>query len=160
MTEFDYRDLNIYPNKRESAFKVLQSLAIFFYCFSGHNDFFYKIQNEKEIKKPEIRTKEFKIANILNMFIYLIFSCLGFLSVPTDAVDIVTEKKRYWDKDITMTISRILLLPFCLFKIVINFDKLKNIFFSNEKIIFGINISGSFRGGFIRGRTGFRKIHD
>ena len=33
-----------------------------------------------------------------------------------------------------MTISRILLLPFCLFKIVINFDKLKNIFFSNEKI--------------------------
>ena len=73
MTEFDYRDLNIYPNKRESAFKVLQSLAIFFYCFSGHNDFFYKIQNEKEIKKPEIRTKEFKIANILNMFIYFIF---------------------------------------------------------------------------------------
>ena len=132
-TERDYRDLSIYPNKIESISKSFQSLAIFFYCFSGHNYFFNKIPMEKELKKPEIRRKEFRLANILNMFIYLIFSFLGFLSVPKDAVDIVTEKKRFWDKDIIMTISRILLLPFCTFKIIINFDKLKNIIFYNKE---------------------------
>ena len=133
MTEFNYRDLSIYPNKRESFSKYFQSLAIFFYCYSGHNGFFDKIPMEKDLKKPEIRRKEFRLANILNMFIYFIFSCLGFLSVPKDVVDIVTEKKRFWNKDIIMTISRILLLPFCTFKIIINFDKLKKIIFFNKE---------------------------
>ena len=69
------------------------------------------------------------------MVIFFIFSCLGFLSVPKDVVDIVIEKKRFWNKDIIMTISRILLLPFCLFKIIINFDKLRNIvFYKKEEI--------------------------
>jgi ABC-type multidrug transport system fused ATPase/permease subunit len=135
MTEFNYRDLSIYPNKRESFSKCFQSLAILFYCYSGHNGFFDKIPMEKNLKKPEIRRKEFKLANILNMFIYFIFSCLGFLSVPKDVVDIVTEKKRFWNKDIIMTISRILLLPFCAFKIIINFDRFKSIiFYKKEKI--------------------------
>jgi hypothetical protein len=135
ITEFNFRDLCIYPNKKESLSKSFQSLAIFFYCYSGQNEFFNKIPMEKELKKPEIRKKEFKCANILNMIICIIFSCLGFLSVPKDVVDIVTEKKRFWNKDIIMTISRILLLPFCAFKIIINFDKFKSIiFYKKEKI--------------------------
>ena len=135
ITEFNFWDLRLFPNKIESISKFFQSLAIFFYCFSGHNKFFNKIPMEKELKKPEIRRKEFKCANILNMITYIIFSCLGFLSVPKDVVDIVTEKKRFWNKDIIMTISRILLLPFCAFKIIINFDKFKSIiFYKKEKI--------------------------
>jgi amino acid permease len=134
-TELNYRDLSIYPNKREFPFKFFQSLAIFFYCYSGHNGFFNKIAMKKELKKPKIRRKEFRCANILSMVIYFIFSCLGFLSVPTDVVDIVIEKKRFWDKDIIMTISRIILLPFCLFKIIINLDKLRNIVFYNKEKI-------------------------
>ena len=134
ITEFNYRDLSYYPNKREFPFKFFQSLSIFFFCYSGHNGFINKIPNEK-LKKPEIIREEFRYANILSMVIYFIFSCLGFLSVPKDVVDIVTEKKRFWDKDIIMTISRILLLPFCLFKIMINFDKLRNIWFCNKEKI-------------------------
>ena len=138
ITEGNYRDLiylSLDPLKRESPSKFFQSLAIFFYCFSGHNYFFNKIPKEKELKEPEIRRKEFKCANILNMITYIIFSCLGFLSVPKDVVDIVTEKKRFWNKDIIMTISRILLLPFCAFKIIINFDRFKSIiFYKKEKI--------------------------
>ena len=134
INEFNYRDLSIYPNKREFPFKFFQSLSIFFYCYSGHNGFINKIPNEK-LKKPEIIREEFRYANILSMVIYFVFSFLGFLSVPKDVVDIVTEKKRFWDKDIIMTISRILLLPFCLFKIMINFDKLRNIWFCNKEKI-------------------------
>jgi len=134
-TEFNYRDLRLYPNKTECIPKIFQSLAIFFYCYSGHNGFFNQIPMEEELKQPEIRRKEFMRANILNMLIYFVFSCLGFLSVPTDVVDIVTEKKRFWNKDIIMTISRILLLPFCLFKIIINFDKLKTIVIGNKEKI-------------------------
>ena len=133
-TEYNKRDLSYLPNKREIPFKLFQSLAIFFYCYAGHNGFINIIPDE-ELKKPEIIKKEFIWANILSMVIFFIFSCLGFLSVPKDVVDIVIEKKRFWNKDIIMTISRILLLPFCLFKIIINFDKLRNIVFCKKEKI-------------------------
>ena len=131
ITEFNYRDISKYPNKRECPSKIFQSLSIFFYCYSGHNGFFNIIPMDKKLKKPEIRRKEFMYASISSMVIYFIFSCLGFLSVPKDVVDNVIEKKRFWNKDIVMTFSRILLLPFCVFKIIINLDKLRYIFFCN-----------------------------
>ena len=85
------------------------------------------------MEKIEERKMTFIYSIIFNAFFYIIISILGYLSVPNDVVDIVTERKRLWHKDIVMTISRILLLPFCVFKIIINFDNLKkNALLGNE----------------------------
>ena len=122
----NFKDINLYHMNR-FPLKFLQSISIFYYCFGIHFPLVFQNSrlNNSEMKKIEKRKKEFIYSIIFNIIFYMIFSILGYLSVPNDVVDIVTEKKRLWHKDIVMTISRILLLPFCVFKIIINFDNLK-----------------------------------
>ena len=127
-------DLNFYYMKR-FPLKFLQSIAIFYYCYGIHFPLVFKNlkNNKSEMEKIEERKMTFIYSIIFNAFFYIIISILGYLSVPNDVVDIVTERKRLWHKDIVMTISRILLLPFCVFKIIINFDNLKkNALLGNE----------------------------
>ena len=124
----NFKDINLYHMKR-FPLKFLQSISIFYYCYGIHFPLVFQNSrlNNSEMKKIEKRKKEFIYSILFNIMFYMVFSILGYLSVPNDVVDIVTEKKRLWHKDIVMTISRILLLPFCVFKIIINFDDLKKI---------------------------------
>ena len=69
---------------------------------------------------------------IINMVIYLIISICGYLCSPNDVVDIIIERKRLWYKDISMTVSRIIIIPFAINKIQINYTFLKNSLFNKD----------------------------
>ena len=71
----------------------------------------------------------FNTSIIINMVIYLIMSICGYLCSPNDVVILITERKRLWYKDITMTISRIILIPLAINKIQINLNYMKNSFY-------------------------------
>lgn len=104
--------------------KFFQTLGIFFYCFSGQNHLIPALLRDKKEIKP------FILSNSLNGIFYILISCCCYLSVPLSPVDIITERKRFWSKDINMTICRILLIPFSISKIQMNFNILNDIFFS------------------------------
>ena len=116
-------DLNLYHIERgfTKQGKFFQSFSIFCYCFSGHNGFIPAIYNIKGNKSKIINKKSFIKSNIIKGVAYLIFSCAVYLSVPDNVVDIAIERKKFWKNDINMTICRILLIPFCISKIQINF---------------------------------------
>lgn len=125
-------DLNVYHIERgfTKQGKFFQSFSIFCYCFSGHNGFIPAIDNIKGNKSKIINRKSFKISNILKGVAYLIFSCAVYLSVPDNVVDIAIERKKFWKNDINMTICRVLLIPFCISKIQINFHFFRDSLFS------------------------------
>ena len=91
------------------------------------------INNEENDKKNDENEKQrncmFNTSIIINMVIYLIMSICGYLCSPNDVIILITERKRLWYKDITMTISRIILIPLAINKIQINLNYMKNSFY-------------------------------
>ena len=113
--------INIYHVERgfTKQIQFLQSFALFFFCFTGHNGLLPALEH-LERPTPPRRAKLYNIAIAMDMLIYLFISICGYLSVPHDVVDIVFERKRIWKKDIVMTIARILLIPMAISKIQVN----------------------------------------
>ena len=50
--------------------------------------------------------------------------------MPDGGVDIITERKIFWSKDIIMTMIRLLLIPISISKIIINLNIFKEKFIS------------------------------
>ena len=113
--------INIYNVERGFTKQLLflQSFALFFFCFTGHNGLLPAIEN-MENPTPARRAKLYNIAIGMDMIIYVFIALCGYLSVPHDVVDIVFERKRIWKHDIVMTIARILLIPMAISKIQVN----------------------------------------
>ena len=113
--------INIYNAERGFTDQVqfLQSFALFFFCFTGHNGLLPALEH-LENPTPKRRAKLYNIAISMDMIIYFIISLCGYLSTPEDVVDIVFERKRLWKKDVVMTIARILLIPMAISKIQVN----------------------------------------
>jgi amino acid permease len=117
----DSTHINIYDVGKgfTKQIQFLQSFALFFFCFTGHNGLLPALEH-LENPSPPRRAKLYNIAIAMDMLIYLFIAICGYLSVPTDVVDIVFERKRIWSTDIIMTIARILLIPMALSKIQVN----------------------------------------
>lgn len=113
--------INIYHVERgfTKQIQFLQSFALFFFCFTGHNGLLPALEH-LENPSPARRAKLYNIAIAMDMLIYLVIALCGYLSVPVQVVDIVFERKRLWPKDIVMTIARILLIPMAISKIQVN----------------------------------------
>ena len=100
--------------------------------------------NIKNKENKEERIKKYKClfikSNIYNYLIYLLISICRYLSMPDDGVDIITERKIFWSKDIIMTIIRLLLIPMSISKIIINLNILKkNLFLFLIYVRAGVN---------------------
>ena len=113
--------INIYNVERgfTKQIQFLQSFALFFFCFTGHNGLLPAIEHMQD-PTPARRAKLYNIAIAMDMIIYAFIALCGYLSVPHDVVDIVFERKRIWQHDIVMTIARILLIPMAISKIQVN----------------------------------------
>ena len=120
-------DINFYSNKNKGVLKYFQILGIIFFCFSGHNGMIQVIKQGKEEEKIK---KVYKYSNLWNSIIYIAISITGYLSIPTNIVNNITERKIFWSKDVIMTISRIMLLPFSINKILNNFNLIKDKIFA------------------------------
>ena len=107
----------------------IQALALFFFCFTGHNGLLPALEN-LENPTPERRTKLYNLAIGFDMIIYFIISVTGYLSVPKEGVEIVFERRRIWDKDIVMTIGRIGLIPMAISKLQVNHNIWRISYFS------------------------------
>ena len=121
---------NIIFNNKEKEISILhffRFIGIFFFYFSGHNGLIQVIK-EVNIENKEQRIKTYKClfieSNIYNSLIYLFISICGYLSMPNGGVDIITERKVFWSKDIIMTIIRLLLILMSINKIIINLNYL------------------------------------
>ena len=117
----DSTHVNIYDVGKgfTKQIQFLQSFALFFFCFTGHNGLLPALEH-LENPSPPRRAKLYNISIAMDMLIYLFIAICGYLSVPTDVVDIVFERKRIWSTDIIMTIARILLIPMAMSKIQVN----------------------------------------
>ena len=140
-------DINFYHLEKGFTKKLyfFQSLGILFFCFSGHNGLIQIIKNietENVLDRKLKYKKIFYYSNFFNCLIYLFISILGYISIPIDVVDIITERKIIWSKDIIMTIIRFLIIPMSINKIQINCNILKDtINFNKYCIIILITIS-------------------
>ena len=130
----------IFNNKKKeiSILHFFRIIGILFFYFSGHNGLIQVIK-EVNIENKEERIKTYKClfiqSNIYNCLIYLLISISGYLSMTNGGLDIITERKIFWSKDIIMTIIRLLLIPMSISKIIINLNIFK------EKFISFFNIS-------------------
>jgi hypothetical protein len=120
-------DINFYPNKKKGLLKHFQIFGILFYCFSGHNGLNQIIN---EVKEEEKRINIYRNSNLFNSIIFLIISIFGYLSIPVEFVNNITERKQFWSKDIIMTFSKIMLIPMSINKIQINSNIIKDTFSS------------------------------
>ena len=140
-------DINFYHVEKGFTKNLyfFQSLGILFFGFSGYNGLVQIIKNieiENAIEKKLNYKDTFNYSNIFNILIYLFISIFGYISMPIDTVDIITERKIIWSKDITMTIIRFLIIPMSINKIQINCNILKDtVNFNKYFIIIPIVVS-------------------
>ena len=101
----------------------------------------YEENKENEDERIKTYKSLFNYSNILNSLIYFIISICGYLSTPNDAIDLIIEKKRFWSKDIIMTIIRILLIPLSISKIQFNlYNFIERVFsFFNKELNMKLN---------------------
>ena len=141
--EKDNNYINYYHiEKGFSIFSISQSIGLLFFCFSGHNglvqvmNIVYEENKENQEKRIQTYKSLFKYSNFLNSLIYFFISICGYLSTPNDDIDLITEKRRFWSKDIIMTITRILLIPLSINKIQFNlYNFIERVFsFFNKEI--------------------------
>ena len=90
--------------------------------------------NIENKENKEERLKKYKYlfiqSNFYNCLISFFISICGYLSMPNGGVDIITERKVFWSKDIIMTIIRLLSIPMSISKIIINLNIFKEKFIS------------------------------
>lgn len=122
--------------------EIFNSIAVLFYSFSYHDNFFpslekLRIPTKKRIKKIIRRTI------IIEIIIDLILAIVGFFSLPFDMIkDLIIFRNIELEKnhilnDSLMTAGRIVYLIYLLFKILKDYQNLRNIILSN---IFCYNI--------------------